>query len=42
MYGAWITHLFCEVEKMELIGPPPLIMLNCLEVMFSVLQSLCV
>ena len=31
MYGAWITRIispFCEVKKMELIGPPPLIMLN--------------
>ena len=32
MYGAWITHLFCEVKQMELIAPPSLIMLNCLEV----------
>ena len=28
VYGAWITHLFCEVKQMELIGPPSLIMLN--------------
>ena len=42
MYGAWITHFFCEVKKMELIGPPPLIMLNCLEVICFLFCSHCV